>query len=164
MCNFYKQLRLQSLKSSDSITRSVDRARDRKQEDSRFHLPWLTAVVKELNHVLHNTTEGNFCHISQYVNKSDSSSKKESSRESPGRENRRQILFSLPCFTHFSLCSLRMNIRTSLNHRKFIFSVFRNYLSREFRSFSSRDIAGNRCRVPLVGGVTAMTGENWEFL
>ena len=104
------------------------------------------------------------CNISQYVNKSDSSTKKESSWESPGRENRRQILFSLPCFTHFSLCSLWMNIRTSLNHRKFIFPVLWNYLSREFRIFSTRDIAGNRCRVPLVGGVTAMTGENWEFL
>ena len=54
-----------------------------------------------------------------------------------------KFLFSLPCFTHFSLCSLRMNIRTSLNHRKFIFPVLRNYLSREFRSFSSRDITGN---------------------
>ena len=44
----YKKHGLLSLKNSDSITRSVDRARDRKQEGSRFHLPWLTAVVKEL--------------------------------------------------------------------------------------------------------------------
>ena len=44
----YKKRGLLSLKNSDSITRSVDRARDRKQEGSRFHLPWLTAVVKEL--------------------------------------------------------------------------------------------------------------------
>ena len=38
---FYKQLRLLSRQNSDST-------RDRKQEGSRFHLPWLTAVVKEL--------------------------------------------------------------------------------------------------------------------
>ena len=44
----YKKHGLLSLKNSDSITRSVDRARDRKQEGSRFHLPWLSAVVKEL--------------------------------------------------------------------------------------------------------------------
>ena len=38
---FYKQLRLLSRQNSDLT-------RDRKQEGSRFHLPWLTAVVKEL--------------------------------------------------------------------------------------------------------------------
>ena len=131
-----------------------------------FHLGFLFAYFVWNHDVLHHTTKGNFCNISQHVNKSDSSSKKESSWESPGRENRRQIFFflSLALLNFLHVLQLRMNIRTSLNYRKFVFPVSRNYLSREFRSFSSGDITGGRCRVPLVGGLTAMTCEKCEFL
>ena len=72
------------------------------------------------------------------------------------------LLLALLNFLH--VLQLRMNIRTSLNYRKFVFPVSWNYLSREFRSFSSGDITGGRCRVPLVGGLTAMTCEKCEFL